>query len=188
MANQFQAPDFNEASKAITKLTNKLPKQIGAIAEQFFKESFENQGFTNNTLIPWKGTNSGKANKFGKKSEGILINSGTLKRSISFAASKGYVEVSVDGDVVPYAKIHNEGGMVSFAITDKSRKFFWFMFSKTSDQMWKAMALTKKTSISFKMPKRQFIGKSAMLNKQIEGHILKGFKTVENELFNPKFK
>ncbi len=116
MANQFESPDFKLASRAFLKLTGRLPKQIGAVAEQFFKESFENQGFSNNTLVPWKGTRGGKSNAFGSKSSGILIGSGTLKRSISFAASKGYVEVSVDGDVVPYAKIHNEGGMVTFPI------------------------------------------------------------------------
>ena len=187
MQNSFQHPDFKKAMSAFTKLTNRLPKQIGAMGETFFKESFENQGFTNNTLIPWKGTNGGKKNKFGQKSQGILIGTGTLKRSITYAASKGYVEVFVDGSIVPYAKIHNEGGMVTFPITDKSRKFFWFMWFKTKDQMWKNMALTKKTSISFKMPRRKFIGNSAMLNKDIDLHIQKGFKTVENKLFNAKY-
>ncbi len=175
------AKSLYKVRRDVSTLMKKLPEEIGAEAEAFFKASFDNQGFTNNILIPWKPTGD-KANSFGQKSNGILIGSGTLKRSIQYAVSKKYVEVSVDGSIVPYAKMHNEGGEVTIAITKKSRKFFWAMFYKTNNEMWKAMALTKKTSISFRVPRRQFMGESATLNNQIEHKVLTQIKRVEQNL------
>jgi hypothetical protein len=68
----------------------------------------------------------------------------------------------------PYARIYNEGGTISqnIPITPKMRKFYWAKFfeagggkSKEKGQdvpeeakFWRGMALTKKTSISRKVP------------------------------------
>jgi phage gpG-like protein len=170
------------AIKQIQQLRQTLPKHIGVTAENFFKSNFDAQGFNGNTLVPWRPTKN-KSNAFGQKSQGILIASGALKRSIRHVAKQGYVEVFSDGARVPYANIHNNGGTVTVRITEKSRKFFWAMHKKTGDGMWKALALTKKTSISFKMPKRQFIGESKQLNNELVKVVTKSINQIEAELF-----
>ena len=108
----FETPAFKEALTEAEKLVVTLPRKIGAQAQLFFKGSFENQGFTDQVLEPWPATKSGKESITGGKSMGILIGTGTLKRAIRYAASIGYVEINIDGRVVPYAEIHNTGGVI----------------------------------------------------------------------------
>jgi len=55
--------------------------------------------------------------------------------------------------LLPYARIHEEGG--SITITSQMRSFFWAMFFDTGDLKWKYMALTKKTS--FKIDARPYL-------------------------------
>jgi phage gpG-like protein len=45
------------------------------------------------------------------------------------------------GTKVPYARIHEEGGIIPR--TEKQRRYFWAMFYKTSDVKYKYMALSK---------------------------------------------
>ena len=186
MSGELEVPDFEAVVEEISRLMQTLPRQIGAKAERHFKGSFESQGFVNNTLIPWKATKSGKRRAFGSASMGILVGTGALKRSIRYMAKRGFVEVTAGGNDVPYARIHNEGGMVTFKITAQSRKFFWFMYYRTGEEMWKGLALTKKESISYQMPKRQFMGESRVLNREIDRLIEKKLKGAENKLFNTK--
>lgn len=116
-----------------------------------FEESFDNEGFTDKGLEPWKPrkttdkkgrditryrTNrrgkAGKLNKYGKKIKGkkVLNIENKLRQSINANKVKGGVQFSSDK---PYAERHNEG----------------------KDDM----------------PKRQFMGASAQLNKQISKKI-----------------
>lgn len=81
----------------------------------------------------------------GKRSQGraILVKSGDLRRSIRFdTVNKSNLSVRIATDL-PYAKIHNEG------LTGKA---------------W--------GKAPFKMPKRQFIGDSYVLNEKIKKVLL----------------
>lgn len=168
-------PDIRKLKNKVLKLIdNDLPKLAGNRAVRHFKASFENGGFTDTTLQPWRKTKSGKRSRFGQKSGGILIGSGALKRSIRILKAKGgSVIVTAGNQNIKYAQIHNEGGTVNIPITAKSRKYFWHMYKITNDLKWKRMALTKKESFTFKMPKRQFMGNSKMLNNEIAHLIAK---------------
>ena len=83
---------------------------------------------------------------------------------------------------VDYASIHNSGGVTHPTVTPKMRRFAWYRYfvagggkTKAPDrteanetaEMWKRLALTKKTKLTVRIPKRQFIGPSAALTRQI---------------------
>lgn len=141
----------------------------------FFQNSFYNQGWTDEGFEAWQQ----RANDVdpGRK---ILIKSAFLSNSIQvFNANK---ERIVFGSDAEYAEIHNNGGVVSIPITAKSRKYFWFMYMETNNSMWKALALTKKESITITIPKRQFIGESATFMRQLDTWLLNTIKTRFKQL------
>ena len=86
--------------------------------------------------------------------------SGKLLRAVSVPNSPGYATkvkidkragqfqliAGVDEDVIPYAMIHEYGGDIP--ITAKMRRYFWFRFMKDGGDMWRGLALTKKTEIT----------------------------------------
>lgn len=130
-------------------------------AVNFYVDSFNNQGFTDITLLPWDKSN--------KENGYTLVLTGQLRNSIhTFSVSKD--EFSIISDM-EYSEIHNEGGMIY--ITEQMRKYFWAMFSKSGDDKWKWLALTKLTN--FTIPKRQFMGESKTLNDMIEDYTVKKF-------------
>lgn len=51
-----------------------------------------------------------------------------------------------------YARIQDQGGKIK--ITNKMRNFAWYMFKKTGNKMWKAIAITKKSHIQ--MPSKGY--------------------------------
>jgi phage gpG-like protein len=143
-------PTFSEALKIANHLKkyeaeiDSMVNTMGVMAKNHFTANFRKQGFEDETVTPWKKrernsyrTRSGKV--VDDTTRGILIGKGkgTLRRSIAFR-NQGKWSVVINTGNLPYAKIHNEGGM--------GRAFGKY---------------------PFKMPKRQFIGYSGKLNRQI---------------------
>lgn len=50
-----------------------------------------------------------------------------------------------------YAAVHEYGG--TFTITDKQRRFFWYKWIATGEEMWKALAL----SVTYTIPARPYL-------------------------------
>lgn len=171
---------------------DKLPVMVGAMAKRHFQDSFRNSGFTDTALQPWPRSRrlsdgSGSARD---QSPTLLSSRKNLFGSINYITRPAAVRVFTN---LKYAAIHNEGG--SIPITPKMRRFAWAKYyqeagierkSKTlfgssaqtksakkpippQAERWKRMALTKKTSIV--IPKRQFIGDSAVLRRNINKKI-----------------
>lgn len=158
-----------------------LPVKIGAITQSHYKENFRNSGFDG---TKWKTTwrqqhGSGAASSYGP----LLSKRKNLYNSITRTTGKGTVTISTN---VEYAAIHNEGGTLHPKVTPKMRKFAWAKFFEASGikkgmtaaekkaaaanedaKKWLGLALTKKTSLSINIPKRQFIGESEVLSKKI---------------------
>jgi hypothetical protein len=63
-------------------------------------------------------------------------------------------EYGIDDEVIKGANTHEYGD--TRPITLKMRRFFWAKWYETGLDMWKGLALTKKTEITYK--KRAFIG------------------------------
>ncbi len=157
-----KTPDFNRMAYEIRQ---NLVRYAAVTGVNFFKDSFYNQGFTDKALIPWE--NGLFAGTDGYR---ILIRTRNLQGSIQ-VFNKSLQRI-VFGSDERYAQYHNEGATI--AVTERSRKFFWYMYRQTGDQRWKAMALTEKTS--FRLPKRQFIGESHALLKKLDTWLLNSIK------------
>jgi len=180
----IELPDFGRAAYHMERFAKRtVPIKAANHAEQFFDRAFDLQGWTDKSLRPWKATKSGKRNTFGKRSQGILIGSGAMRASLRSTYTEGEARITVGNDQVNYANIHNNGEIVTFKISARSRKYFWAMYYRTGDEMWKAMALTRKRFFSFRMPKRQFIGNSRMLTEELNHLVISEFRREEFKIF-----
>lgn len=158
MSQELQIPDFRKIAEEALK---RLPAEAGAHARAFFLESFIKQGFTDTSFIAWP-------NRKDTDSHKMLSQSLALRGSIRVSrADMQRVEVNA-GEGLPYAGIHNNGGVISVRVTDRLRRFCWYMYKKTEQDKWKWMALTKKETLSIRIPKRQFIGNSHTLSKELD--------------------
>ncbi|HRY33411.1 MAG TPA: phage virion morphogenesis protein [Bacteroidales bacterium] len=196
----IRIPNFDKASKEVRKLYARvLPIKIASEAEQHFKNSFRNQGFTDSQLKPWKRTKSGKRSTF-NRSVGVLIQSGNLKRSIRTVQKRdGVIVITAGNQHVPYAKIHNEGGRITRTVTVRQHKRRIVTTSRirsTSLATRRTTARKQRVVTGFctvrsharkmntAIPKRQFMGESRMLNDTINRVIIREINALERDLFN----
>lgn len=141
-----------QLAAAFTKLQRNLPKIIGIEAVNHFKQSFRDGGFTDYHLEKWK-----ERKKAIDSGRGILVKTGALRKSIRvLRITNTSVTVGVDGNIIPYAEIHNEGG------TAHRRAF--------SYKRGRRMVYVK--AHGAKYPKRQFIGNSIELNRKIKRRVI----------------
>ena len=170
MAKFNNIPDFSAMGKQLKKEALIIAKKEGV---DFFQDSFVNEGFTNGSFEKWEARKNPSDYK-------ILSVTGDLMKSIQvFSANQKRIVFGSDEE---YAQIHNEGGTMNIKITEKSRKFFWAMFYHTNEVKWKWMALTKKDSLQVTIPKRQFIGESKTLMKQLDNTIGNRILTLFKQL------
>lgn len=164
-----------------------LPKIIGTEGVNFTRDNFKNEGF-NEGAEPWAKRERENRRSAGKK---VLSDRRILYNSISYQVVGGVITIGVDNDLVPYAKLHNEGGTVE--ITEKQRRFFWAKYNEQKGKLqksvdkkkigwrnkraweiadeglfWRSMALAKGP---LKYPKRQFLGASPLFWKRVEAQI-----------------
>lgn len=127
-----------------------VPRIIGVEARNHFRESFQNEGFTDAKLEPWeevkrRAEERMKRNKNGSisKRQGrdqkrkILVDTGHMRDSIGYDINGLEIEVGTDDDKGK-VQAHNEG------------------------------TTTAGRSKNVTIPKRQFIGPSKALNNKIE--------------------
>ena len=166
-AMQNKIPDFKA-------LGQKLIKDAQTIAEvemiNFIMGNFEKQGFTDTGFTAWEGRKNDA-----DPGRAILVKSAELRDSVKITESSPDRVVATA--TAKHAELHNEGGVVNIPVTKKMRGYFWFMYKKTGEAKWKAMALTKKSHFSFRMPKRQFMGDSHTFNLHIENLFFKAIAT-----------
>ena len=156
---------FTTDPKVITrKIKNVLmdiPRIAGIEAERFFKESFRRQGWHDNVFTPWKARKGGRTRTLGEKKSGrsVLIKTGALRRSIRVIhRGRDFV---VLGTSLPYAKIHNEGGIISgrFRVRTHTRR---------NRQGEGTHTVTEHSrTVNRRMPRRRFMGNSNALNYKI---------------------
>ncbi|PWA10959.1 phage virion morphogenesis protein [Flavobacterium laiguense] len=171
-----KTPNFDKIAKQLI-----LDAQTIAEVEMinFVMGNFEKQGFLDSSLQPWQeraiDDDPGRA---------ILTKSGALRDSVKLISSS--TKRVVVGSDSKYAKIHNEGGTIHIPITKKMRKYFWYKYYTIADKsgniqsgsaseasMYKAIALSRKTHLTVKIPKRQFIGESVTFNRDIDTKFIK---------------
>lgn len=133
---------------------------VGVEAVNHFKDSFRNEGFTDETLNPWKDVkrrdpaspwygHSGQTGRFSAERTTAKILTGEtreLQNSITYTRIPGGARIRSDK---PYAAVHQFGGMAK-------------IYGKKQ----------------FNMTPRPFIGKSAVLNNKIKEKIKREFKRI----------
>lgn len=157
----------DELLAKIKAAENYLQKNVGDVvgteAVKHFKQSFQNEGFTDTSLQKWA-TRKTKS----RLSKKILTGQGSgdhLGDSIDYKVQGKTVIVYTDK---VYAQIHNEGGKIM--VTPKMKKYFWAMHKQAKDagytdeaEQYKYMALAKEITIV----QRQYIGNSTVMNNKI---------------------
>lgn len=156
---------FEEHAKQIAAIMPDIVVELTVEARNFFDQSWDNQGFTDKTVTPWK--QSFERDKTTPK-EKTLVETGALRRSLrtETTATEGTVFTEM-----PYAQIHNEGGKVSATQTVRSHT------RKT--KKGKVATVTSHTrTANIDMPQRQFMGESYQLDKISEDIIIKKLNKI----------
>ncbi len=175
--------DTKELKRKLEKQLALIPKQMGLIALEHFDKSFQNQGFTDTTLQPWRKTKSGKRNTFGKSGRhaGILIGTGRLRRGTRRAAVTNKMVRIVNN--TEYAAAHNDGFKGSVSVSAHTREVKSFTYNiKTRKRSTKPRGKTEMSigehTRNMKMPRRRFMGKSRALNAEIRKMIYKQINSI----------
>lgn len=194
------------------EMSDRLPRKVGVLAVQHFKQNFRDSGFRDGGLSPWQKSqrelSGGRTASARYKTLTSARNH--LMNSIQSSSKKGEVLIE---NPVPYATLHNEGGQLIThpKITPQMRKFAWAMVYKLTGkrrskkgakrkrrkkgvkaapplppeaQKWKALALTKKQKLTIKatMPKRQFIGDSCELVDIVNKEVEKSIERIKKNV------
>lgn len=170
-----------------------LPVKVGRAAVNLTKENFRQGGFYGR---PWQQPKrrtlgfKGAAGGYGP----LLSGSNHLMNSNEYKAEQAKVYIR---NPLVYAAIHNDGGDIT--VTAKMKKYFWYRFKQAQGGsggapagrraggrnsgalspeagFWKAMAL-KRVGSKIHIPKRQFLGTSPRLEREIT-------QIIETELIN----
>lgn len=148
---------------------------IGIESINHFKQSFEDEGFTDASLQKWE---SRRSKRLTRNEQKTLSDSGELAEAMDYTVNGHELIITNDK---PYAEIHNEGGEIT--VTPKMRSFFIFKHYEALElgnndvaDMWQAMFF----SDVLKIPKRQFIGESEMLNTNIMEKIVRELDRIFN--------
>lgn len=144
---------------------------VSSIEENFIQEGRFGNGIFGGGSEKWQRSQRAEQQR-GK----TLQDTGGLAASIkSYTKSTGGVEINVVDNALnvnvngyfdiqvgsnkkvekyPLAAIHHFGGRWQVPVTDRMRRFFWYMHKRTKDDKYKAMALSKKTRFTITMPAR----------------------------------
>ncbi|MDQ3534627.1 MAG: phage virion morphogenesis protein [Bacteroidota bacterium] len=102
MANKFK---FDEKIKRFNEVKKDLPKIIGNMAVNHFKDSFRAGGFTDATFKPWPKRKPGAKRNSGRA---ILVDTGHLKSSVNLKEST-FSKIRISSEGLSYADVHNRG-------------------------------------------------------------------------------
>lgn len=109
--------DINkELQKRIDRYISKTLNDIKVEAADEFDKNFNDQAFFNDKWARRKYNDD--------KSRGLLVQSGTLRRSIIAKVTDR--DSVLFQTTVPYARIHNEGGTIT--VTSRMKKYFWWKY------------------------------------------------------------
>lgn len=169
--------NFKDIDNFFDRLENDFLKQqassvLAETATEYFKASFATKEWDGQ---PWPQT------KAPVTRGSLLLRSGKLMNSIRpSVVESNRVVISAGNDMVPYARVHNEGGTITVPVTAKMRKFAWAMHHKQEKKqkdsgVWKGLALSKKQSLTITIPMRRYMGFSRRLNDMIIERLKEAF-------------
>lgn len=154
---------------------NKLPRTVGLMSVEFFKESFKEEGFRDHGLVKWRARKPGAVRNQGR---GILTNTARLRRSGRIlAVYPGSVIVVFDA---PYAGIHNTGGQIRRQVTVKThgRRKHRRVVDGESQDVKESIVFRHQRKMNTFIPRRRFIGNSFTLNKRIANRVINDLRKI----------
>ena len=171
----------------LKEVNDRLPRRVGVVAVNHFKQNFRDGGWLDNGLHPWKRTRRQEGTGTNARHGPLLSGHRHLMNSIQAETSSGQVSIE---NPIPYAHVHNDGAKIP--VTKKMKKYAWFKFYSLSGfkkgqkkdnvspeaEGWKRLALTKKTSLT--IPKRQFMGDSAELRVKVHNLIQESIRKIKD--------
>lgn len=191
MANKFK---LDKMANAADKAMNEAIEIAANDAEQHFKKSFKDGGFTDNVLERWQprrnqiftGIARGKRNHPNTKP--TLVGKKVLMNSIKKKRINNKKRI-LSSDL-PYSAIHNEGGEI---VKKEKRALMYyrelytnlqsgntvkrFAKRKGRNKATHAMEVFMKAHV-IKMPKRKYMGNSSNLEKRTEAKIIAKVNTA----------
>lgn len=186
----------------LKEVNDRLPRKVGVVAVNHFKQNFRDGGWLDGGLHPWKRTRRQEGDGNDSKYGPLTSRRNHMMSSIQAKPSPGAVTIE---NPVPYAAIHNDGGDITTHpnITDRMRKYAWHMvysLAGIKDKgklpkelpkeagMWKSIALTKKSRLTVHahIPKRQFMGDSAELRAKVNKMIHESLNYIAEKIQNLK--
>lgn len=163
----------------IAKFPDELKKQsarvIAETATEDFKQNFTEKGFDGK---PWPQAQHTP----GRGS--LMVRGSHLVNSIKpVTVTPNKVVISAGDSKAPYARVHNEGGVVNVPVTKKMKRWAWakaYEAEGTEDEsLYKGLALTKKKMLNITIPRRRYMGYSKSLEKKIINRIAKAMKHLK---------
>lgn len=168
--------EFKKNQARLKRVKPKLPRIIGNIAVNFFKENFRKGGFVDRSLKRWE-----KRVIKARTNRGILVQSGALKRSIKIIRAT-FRRIVVGSEGVPYASTHNFGETIT---AKGDGKLFIPLSARASrkragqnipkEWVWGVDFILKD---SVTIPERKIVGDSVQLEKKIEKRLVKELDKV----------
>lgn len=132
---------------------DKFPRVVGQETVRFVTRNFDKGGFHDGALQRWKPRKNKKAKR--NKGRALLVNTGQLRDSVRvIRADHRQVVVGTD---VPYAKVHNEGGLQQVRAHNRTSK---------KGKRYKVKGY------SYTATRRQFIGKSKTLTRHLKRQLV----------------
>ena len=146
-------PNYLRKLNELQKLYRKFPDMAGITAVNFSKDRFVRKNWLDETPKQWEPRK--------RKAPGSLMvgkGSGRLKKSIRRTkVTRNSVTIATD---VPYAQIHNDGGVINKTVTVKAHS------RKRKGRSENVKSHRRKMNTT--LPQRQFIGESKMLLYRVE--------------------
>lgn len=189
---------IQHAKKDIEKeVCDRLPRKVGTIAVNHFKQNFRDGGWLDGGLHPWRRTKRQDGSTSDVKYGPLTSRQNHLMRSIQARPSPGMVSIE---NPVPYAAMHNDGGDIQTTVTKKMRKYAWHMVYSLAGvkgngrklpkelpreaEKWKGLALTRKKRLAVHIPQRRFMGDSQELRMKINKTINESLDKIKSKLTN----
>lgn len=166
--------EFDAVTRRVITAIYQLPRRAATVAVNFSKERFRAGNWVDHTTEPWKPRKETTWKKPERKGRAILVKSGRLRRSIRIESVTA--ERAVLATDVPYARAHNEGfkGSVEQEVKQHERR-------KPRSRTERVTVKSHKRTIKQNIPKRQFIGTSAVLERQLQRMInAELMRTIKN--------
>lgn len=159
--------DYRTAQAGLEKTMRDIPRILGAEAVRIVKDNFRLQGYdTGSGVTAWPQRKRSTNKKYDSRSgsKGSVVNSGNkildqtghLKDSIHYEVSGDNATIGVDLNIVAYAQVHNEGGVITKGNRTMTLHFTQSHRFSTPGKAFSARQ-AKVWAHSYRMTKRQYM-------------------------------